>query len=161
MKRITCIIIILAIGCVSIAMTVFQIKSKKIYEEQMASESTLEEFSLKMASEEDLYKINEITKEWDLLHEDTTTINTALELTAYPRDIDGLVDFWGHTPLPYSFINHARNKREILINQTQDLCFEHGRFNKSEGILFRFNDKMAIIYKERKNGVTSYTYANR
>lgn len=116
------------------------------------------------ASEADLIFIQEVRDTAEELYRDEKNLNTALDLSGFPRTIVGLIDFWNHQAPPYSFFDHDKNKKETIIASFRSLLAERGNWLVGKNILFRSmgpNSAGVVVFLETPKGITSLTYRKK
>ncbi|MFC4994704.1 hypothetical protein [Rubritalea tangerina] len=134
---------------------------KNKYDEVVFIDLAFEHVVVTDATNQDLAKLDDVKNTWDLINEDTSTANMALNSVGLPKTIDGLTKLWTHVPLAYSFVSPKRNKKELIMAATRNLYFERGELCETKNSLFRVSGKVAVIYTETKDGITNYVYHNQ
>ncbi|MEZ7956072.1 MAG: hypothetical protein QMC23_07835 [Rubritalea sp.] len=139
----------------------WQINVKNKYEEYIKVEEYFKPILLNEANEKQIRELQQIETDWTNIYDNKTVINSSLDLTGYPRTIEGLVAMWSHRAAPYSFTDHESNKRTVLIKTIQNMSLESGEWLINDKILFRCFKGHASIYIEDSKGITQIVYQDK
>jgi len=137
---------------------VWQLKAKDDYEELAYFENFPAKATIKAATNTELSRVHELLNKGKELY--NKNVNEALDLSGFPRTLEGLIKFWNHEAPPYSFFNHQQNEKEILIASLRNLSLETGEWLQGDQMLFRMLEKGngVTVYKESSDGITTLTY---
>lgn len=156
-KKIIIISIILAITTLLTTHSVFKHKYDKITTQHQLTKKVI---TIK-ATNSEITTIQHIHNNWNKIHHNNETINSALDLAKYPRTINSLINLWNHTPKPYSFFNLKRNKQELTIAATKNLITETGTWKRKNNMLFRINNNFAQTYIQTPKGIYTLLHTDK
>ena len=141
---------------------VIQFSVKKKYDERRSALH-----SLSIVEIDDDQFLSEVVSSWSVTFTECPdeAMTLALELVNEGNSVNGIASIMAHEVSSFSFINDARNKRELIYMMVKSTIIPEtvdGAFHKGEGIAYvQYRYNVVEVYEDTKDGIKKTLYCKK